>query len=91
LAENYLADNDYEPGTVLIFGGDQEVTISTVPHDSRVAGVVSSKPAYLMNAMNGNVSVALTGRVPCQVQGPVNKGTVLVSSSVPGVAQALNT
>jgi molybdenum cofactor biosynthesis enzyme len=44
-----------------------------------------------MNASKGNVSVALTGRVPCQVQGPVEKGTVLVSSSVPGVAQALNT
>ena len=90
LAENYLADNDYEPGTVLIFGGDQEVTISTVPHDSRVAGVVSSKPAYLMNAMNGNVSVALTGRVPCRVLGPVSKGTLLVTSSIPGVAEALN-
>jgi hypothetical protein len=91
LAENYLADAEYQPGTVLVFGGVCEVTVSTNSHDTRIAGVVSENPAYLMNAIKGNVSVALTGRVPCQVQGPVNKGTVLVSSSVPGVAQALNT
>lgn len=91
LAENYLADAEYQPGTVLVFGGACEVTVSTNSHDSRIAGVVSENPAYLMNATKGNSSVALTGRVPCQVQGPVDKGTVLVSSSVPGVAQALNT
>lgn len=91
LAENYLADAEYQPGTVLVFGGACEVTVSTNSHDTRIAGVVSENPAYLMNAIKGNVSVALTGRVPCQVQGPVDKGTVLVSSSVPGVAQALNT
>ena len=35
------------------------------------------------------VAVALTGRVPCRVQGPVKKGDVLVSSDTPGVAQRL--
>ena len=73
LAENYQADADYTPGTVLVFGGECEVTTTTVTHDTAVAGVVSTHPAYLMNAESGNVSVALTGRVPCQVQGPVNK------------------
>jgi len=90
LAENYQADADYIPGTVLVFGGECEVTTTTVTHDTAVAGVVSTHPAYLMNAESGNVSVALTGRVPCQVQGPVNKGTLLVSSAIPGVAEALD-
>jgi hypothetical protein len=90
LAENYVGDAEYAPGTVLVFGGAKEVTVTNMTHDTRVAGVVSTNPAYLMNSMNGNVAVAMTGRVPCQVQGPVEKGTVLVSSHIPGVAEALN-
>jgi hypothetical protein len=90
LAENYVGDTEYAPGTVLVFGGAKEVTVTNMTHDTRVAGVVSTNPAYLMNSMNGNVSVAMTGRVPCCVQGPVEKGTVLVSSHIPGVAEALN-
>jgi hypothetical protein len=93
LAENYQADSNYESGTVLIFGGKYEVTLSTVSHDTAVAGVVSEKPAHLMNSsLNGTnvVPLALQGRVPCKVKGPVNKGTVLVSSDIPGVAQAVN-
>jgi hypothetical protein len=90
LAENYLADKEYQPGTVLIFGGELEVTVTNVTHDTAVAGVVSTNPAYLMNAASGNVSVAFTGRVPCFVKGPVTKGTVLVTSEVPGVAEAVH-
>jgi hypothetical protein len=90
LAENYQADADYTPGTVLVFGGQCEVTTTTVTHDTSVAGVVSTNPAYLMNATTGNISVALTGRVPCQVRGPVSKGTVLVTSDVLGVAEAVD-
>lgn len=90
LAENYEADDNYAPGTVLIFGGEAEVTIATASHDTRVAGIVSTNPAYLMNKDNGNTTIGLTGRVPCQVKGPVDKGTLLVTSETPGVAQALN-
>jgi hypothetical protein len=91
LAENYIADSDYAPGTVLIFGGDKEVTVTELSHDTRVAGVVSTEPAYLMNSMNGNVPVALTGRVPCFVRGPIYKGSLLVTSDIPGVAEAMST
>lgn len=90
LAENYSADAEYAPGTVLVFGGEKEVTVTTTSHDTCVAGVVSTNPAYLMNSDATGVPVALTGRVPCQVQGPVNKGTVLVTSTTPGVAQAID-
>ena len=89
LAENYQADAEYEPGTVLIFGGDAEVTITTIKDDHRVAGIVSTNPAYLMNnGLQGTnvVSVALQGRVPCKVLGKVRKGDLLVSSAIPGYA-----
>jgi len=89
LAENYTADSAYEPGTVLVFGGDTEVTVTDVKGDRRVAGVVSTNPAYLMNnALQGDnvVSVALQGRVPCKVLGKVSKGDLLVSSAIPGYA-----
>lgn len=90
LAENYLADDNYAPGTVLVFGGSAEVTTTDRSHDTRVAGVVSTNPAYLMNKDSGNTSLGLTGRLPCRVKGPVDKGTLLVTSDTPGVAQALN-
>jgi hypothetical protein len=90
LAENYGSDQDYPPGTVVVFGGDKEITTTNLSHDTRVAGVISSNPAYLMNANSNGLPVAFTGRVPCQVRGPVNQGTVLVSSQIPGVAEAIN-
>jgi hypothetical protein len=83
LAEMYLADADYDPGTVLSFGGNQEVTISSVSADARVAGVVSTNPSYLMNSnLAGShvVALALTGRVPTRITGPVRKGDMMVSN-----------
>jgi hypothetical protein len=90
LAEIYTSDKKYVPGTVLVFGGDEEVTISTLSHDPRIAGVVSTNPAYLMNSTETGVEVALTGRVPCQVLGPVTKGDRLVASDFPGIAVQLD-
>lgn len=93
LAEMYLADGDYKSGTVVVFGGDFEVTQSTKDHDSAVAGIISTDPAYLMNAsfpIGSYLPVALTGRVPCKVQGPVAKGTVLVTGTQPGTAQSID-
>jgi hypothetical protein len=89
LAEIYTSDQQYLPGTVLIFGGEQEVTQSTSSHDTRIAGVVSTDPAYLMNSTLNGVAVALQGRVPCRVLGPVVKGDRLVASEHAGVAQKL--
>jgi hypothetical protein len=82
LAENYQADSEYTPGTVLEFGGQFEVT--TASDESRsVAGVVSTNPAYLMNSeLTGLyvVSIALQGRVPCKVRGPIKQGNMLISA-----------
>ena len=87
LAEKYQADRDYEPGTVVVFGGYSEITTTTVDHDTRVAGVISTQPAYIMNDSIDGLAVALTGRVPCRVLGPVSKGDLLVTGAMPGTAQ----
>jgi hypothetical protein len=83
IAEMYVADAYYEPGTVLSFGGTHEVTGSTVACDARIAGVVSTNPSYLMNStLSGDhvAAVALMGRVATFVQGPVVKGDMMVSA-----------
>jgi hypothetical protein len=90
LAEIYEADDDYTPGTVLVFHGSKDLTTTTIDHDPRVAGVVSTAPAYVMNSGANGLQLALTGRVPCRVQGPINKGDVLVTSNQAGVAQAID-
>ena len=90
LAELYSSDSAYAAGTLVMIGGEAEVTQTTTEHSDDVFGVVSTDPAYLMNsAMQGTtVAVALAGRVPCRVVGQVTKGQRLVSSDVPGVAKA---
>jgi hypothetical protein len=78
---------------VLIFGGNQEVTINSVSHDYRVAGVVSTNPAHIMNSgLQGEftVAVALTGRVPVSVIGNITAGDRVVTSNRAGVAEALD-
>jgi hypothetical protein len=81
LAEYYEADAVYEPGTVLAFGGDKEVTLAQ-DGTNKVAGVVSTDPAYVMNMKcQGEhiVALALQGRVPTKVRGIISKGDMLVS------------
>jgi len=94
LAEKYRADESYEPGTVLMFGGDKEVTLAQGKATTKVAGIVSTDPAYLMNAGlkdENVVDVALQGRVPCKVVGKISKGDMLVVSNTAGVATAAGT
>jgi hypothetical protein len=91
LAEMYTADDAYGPATLVVFGGAAEITVTTESHDPRVAGVISTNPAYLMNSeLPNGLPVAFTGRVPCLVQRRVDKGDLLVTSATPGVAQRLD-
>ena len=88
LAEYYTSDNEYTPGTVVVFGGDFDVTASSEKGDTRVAGVVSENPAFLMNneCPGTRVALALQGRVPCKVKGTVRKGDLMITSDQEGVA-----
>ena len=88
MAEYYEGDQEYEPGTVLIFGGDKEVTTTVEMNDTRSAGIVTTNPAYVMNQEQTGIKVcvALAGRVPCKVVGRVRKGDLLTTSATAGYA-----
>ena len=92
LAERYEADKKYDAGTVVVFGGDKEVTESANEYDHKVAGVISSAPALKMNSEAGDDDthpyVALMGRIPCKVTGEIKKGDLLCTSPVAGHAMA---
>lgn len=92
LAEYYSSDDTYEAGTVMVFGGSAEVTQSTTENDIKLAGVVSTNPAFVMNdKLEGTrCCIALQGRIPCKIIGPVAKGDMLTTSSIPGHAQKAN-
>ena len=89
VAEVYEADAEYDVGTVVIFGGDKEITVSSLGNDTRVAGVISENPAYLMNDSATGLPVALLGKVKCKVVGVIKKGEMLVTHSQhPGVGRS---
>jgi hypothetical protein len=90
LAEKYLADQEYETGTVVVIGGDAEVTACS--SGQRAIGVVSANPAYMMNSeLEGGTYIALKGRVPVKVTGAVNKGDGLIAgengTAIAGVSE----
>ena len=94
LAERYATDVPYLKGTVVVFGGEAEITTTTEAKDVSVAGVISTNPALKLNAEAGNSQthpyVALRGRVPCNFIGPVSKGDLIVTAdNEPGFAQSI--
>jgi hypothetical protein len=92
LAERYASDAVYDVGTVLVIGGEKEVTVTNEQASTAVIGIVSENPAYMMNADAGpdntHPFIALRGRVPCKVAGLVKRGDLLVTSIYAGYAKA---
>jgi hypothetical protein len=92
LAERYEADAIYPEGTVVKIGGEKEITATTDQADTDVFGVISTTPAFGLNAAAGTDDthpyVAIAGRVPVRVIGSVRKGQRLVTSNVAGFAVA---
>jgi hypothetical protein len=93
VAERFEADAPMEIGSVVEVGGSAEITEATSEMSEDVFGVISDKPAYMMNAAAGDNTthpfVAMTGRTPVRVTGVVNKGQRLVTSSIKGCARAV--
>lgn len=92
VAERYSADMEYCEGTVVVIGGVHDVTTTLNRADTAVAGVVSKKYSHLLNATAGpdstHPALALVGRIPCLVVGPVTKGDLLVTSNYAGHAES---
>lgn len=93
VAERYAIDNTQPKGTVVMIGGTEEITEASGEKSPNVFGVISSQPAFMMNASAGNDDshpyIAMVGRVPVRVVGMANKGDRIVLSSTRGVARAL--
>ena len=79
LAEKYTTDQEYDPGTVIVVAsaGDAEGTASYTT-GQRVLGVISTNPAFIMNDELDGQAIALRGRVPVKVVGPIRKGQALI-------------
>tara|TARA_B100001113_G_scaffold340697_1_gene325120 strand:+ start:853 stop:2256 length:1404 start_codon:yes stop_codon:yes gene_type:complete len=90
LAEMYETDKEYGIGTIVMFGGEKEITIADLK-TKKVAGVVSEHPAYLMNKNCENgLAIALQGRVKCRVKGNIRKGDMIVVGEEMGIGVAEN-
>lgn len=92
IAEIYVGDASYEAGTLVALGGVKEITQTVSFADESVFGIVSTRPAYLMNARRKKepnaLPIAVAGRIPVKVKGTVKRGDRLIASDVPGVAQS---
>jgi hypothetical protein len=84
VAERFHSDKKYHPGTVVRLGGPAEITAEHEEASNEVFGVISTRPAHLMNAAAGtnetHPAVAISGRVPVRVIGPIQKGQRLISA-----------
>ena len=90
IAEWVPSGGSLVPGTVVVIGGGNEVRPSDRAYDTRVAGVVSSRPGLVLGvAGSDKAKVATTGRVKVKVDAtrhPVAAGDLLVTSDKPGMA-----
>ena len=89
LAEMYAADSEIDPGTVVMFAGEGKLKACDVAACTKVAGIVSTDPAHLMNSAQQGVALAIAGRVPCKVIGPVEAGDMMISAGN-GMAKAFD-
>jgi hypothetical protein len=90
--------NNYEPGDVLDISqnSDRKVEKSSQPYSSLVAGVYATRPGLMLtekNAEQNNLSemvpMGVIGVIPtkvCLEGGPIRRGDLIVTSSIPGVA-----
>ncbi|MDK2850107.1 MAG: hypothetical protein PWR32_774, partial [Candidatus Woesearchaeota archaeon] len=89
VAEKFHIKGDLEPGDVVIITHYQGVEKASKPYDTRVAGIISTKPAYIMAIGREGLPIALAGSTPVKVtneSGPIHYGDLLTTSSTPGYA-----
>ncbi|GAB4481901.1 MAG: hypothetical protein Kow0088_24470 [Anaerolineales bacterium] len=91
---------DLEPGDVLIISPnvDRAVALSNTPYSTVIAGVYSTEPGFIGGGgteelTDGRIPVAIVGIVPVKVSaenGPIQRGDLLTSASLPGHAMKAN-
>jgi len=92
IAEIYRADTPLIPGNLVRLGGEKEITKTIKAWDDEVFGVISTAPGFLLNSrmkmQEHAYPVALKGRVPCLIKGPIKAGQRIVPSDINGVGMA---
>lgn len=100
LAESFEVEEErssYEPGDVLAISThtDRTLEMAAEPYSTRVAGVYATKPGVLLGEHGAagppddEVPLGMVGVVPTKVSaenGPIRRGDLLVTSSIPGHA-----
>lgn len=90
LAEKYTTKEEYSVGTVVSICEHDDHEAEACSEGDIALGVVSEKPAYLMNSESEGQAIAFVGRVPVRVMGPVKKGQQLYASNNGTVATYIN-
>lgn len=95
-AEQFRVADDSDAGTVMVIHSPDTLDASTLPYDSRVAGVISGggglRPGVILAGRDKHPScrpVAINGTVFCKVDAssaPVNAGDLLVTAGTRGHA-----
>ena len=84
LAENYKTDEKYPIGTLIKFGGEQDITAA----DDKCNGVISDKPGFLLDSgLENSLPVALAGKTPVRIIGKINKFDPITLSETRGIGR----
>jgi len=92
----YKVDGTEIPqNSIVVFGGDRDIELSTQSHDPRVAGVSidqTGDPELVLTNFGffACETYAVIGRVGVRVKGPITKGDCVVTSNEVGVGQKLD-
>ncbi|MCL2144561.1 MAG: hypothetical protein FWH43_03600, partial [Endomicrobia bacterium] len=91
LAEIYPSSEILAPGEVVVISDarDGYIEKSKIANDTKVAGVISTKPGIVLNSEATGYQLALVGKVPVNVTnegGNIKRGDLLTASSTPGYA-----
>ena len=90
LAEKYLSDKKYPVGTIMMVGGKKEVTAAKNNKKHAVIGIVSEKPAYIMNSdLKNGLMIGLKGRLPVRLIGTCEKGDLITISEKSGIGMSV--
>lgn len=101
LAEKYTTCCELQPGTAVAVCRDDDHETCPAKSSDICIGVVSTDPAIMMNSEAEGQYIALKGRVPVRIKGPVKKGdavyawedgvcTTLATTALVGVALESN-
>lgn len=81
LAEKYTMDKEYSVGTLMTITPNEEFEMSQCTKEWEVVtGVISDSPGFLLNADSVGQPLALVGKTPVRVTGPIEKGDNLSSN-----------